>query len=450
MRDAVALLLLVVSFGLPWDGDQSVTDHVWAVIATLLAIVSLALPYLRVAGGVLPRSWGPPQVRLTRLLLNVPYVVVVAVALVLGYLGGDGRGAGVGVGIAVGLGGALLAAQPRRAELVGQRGAAGGLWRGVLLVLLVLHVVGTLLALLLYVLDVGGDAGWVSLVLLVGIHLLMIAVPGLAVVGLLRGHVTWRDAVVLVGVAGLLAALWLQWAELTLGGQWSLRRFGPAILLWPASGVVAASPAVAGVLRPEAGARRWIGTATRALELAVVVAAFAVVLPLVALFDEGTARAPQIAVVVLQLIALAAALVARNALRGDPRTGRAVALVVAGVLLAVAIVQAAVLGAAEDVAVGFVDVVVLTVEMVAAAAVATLVLGPQAVRAELGPLASAGHGGPPGWGPQHPTGQPPRGPQATGSPPPRTPTQPLPPAPQWPTPPPPSAGQAPPPPGPTG
>ena len=60
IRDAVAIALLLISFGMPWDAFESSTGRLYVVFATLISIASLALPYLR-RGGILPDMMLPAK-----------------------------------------------------------------------------------------------------------------------------------------------------------------------------------------------------------------------------------------------------------------------------------------------------------------------------------------------------------------------------------------------------
>jgi hypothetical protein len=382
LRDAVALVLLLVSFGMPWTHTDSATGKVYVILATLVSVVSLALPYL-LRGGVLPSSWGNAEVRVVRLLASLPYLAVVLVTLVIDYVGGGLSGTdGVGVGVAIGLAGALLAAQPRHAESAGPADAV--LWRAVAVGLGVVILALSVLSLTLALVDVGSRLEWSGVTLLVLHMAFFVLVPGMAILGLARGDGGWRDALVVLGVVGLLASLWLSGAEGVVGGSWSVRNLGPVVLFWPALGAAAAATSLAQTTRMQPGALRWVTLATRLFLVTVVIAVLGVAQSGVALAGSEIGRGIEITVLVLSLIVLAAALVGRNALRRDPRQGRTVALAAAGLIAVVGLVQAAVMGESEPSLLDQVDVVTISAWLVFAATVIAVLTAPTAIRREFG------------------------------------------------------------------
>lgn len=406
IRDAAALLLLLASFGMPWTQTESTTGKLYVILATLVSVVSLSLPYL-LRGKVLPSGWGNPEVRVLRLLAILPYLAVVLVTLVIDYVGDGLSGTdGIGVGAAVGLAGALLAAQPRHAEDAGQPDAV--LWRRVVIGLGVVLLVLSVLSLTLTLIDVGDqlDASGVTLLVL---HMaFFVVVPGIAVVGLARYDGGWRDALIVVGVVGLVASLWLSGADGVVDGSWSGRNVGPVVLLWPGLGAAAAAIPLVRTMRTSLGALRWVGLATRLFLLMIVIAAFGVVQSGVAISATEVGRGTEVTMLVLSLIVLAAAFVGRGALRHDPREGRTVAMVAVGVIAVIGLVQAAVLGESEPSMLDLVDVASISAWLVFAATVIAVLTAPTAIREEFGPVldGAGGSGNPAPTGPPQRAGVP--------------------------------------------
>lgn len=387
VRDAIALVLLLMSFGMPWDRFDSSTDKVYVILAALLSIASLALPYLKRAN-VLPATWGNSQLRLARLAANAPYVLIVAVTIVIDLVDGNlSGGDGVGVGMAFGLAGVIVAAQARRSELEPGQGD-GPLWRLVALgtgaVIAVLSVVS-----LIIVLIDSNSLEWSDVTLFVLGLAFFVVIPGIALLGFARRDPSWRDVLVVLGTTGLLAGFWQLGADTSVGDAWSVRLAGPAALFWPALGAMVTAAAMPAIIPTGGGAARWITTAVRLFQLTVVSAGFGVVIAGVSLAAEETGRGPQITVLVLQLIVVAAALVGRNALTRDPKAGRQVALVVAGVFVVLGIVQAAVVGSSDTYPVAIFDVVAISILFAFAVAIVVLISAPKAVRAEYGPISTA-------------------------------------------------------------
>jgi hypothetical protein len=383
IRDIVALLLLLVSLGLPWDFSDDVTGKVYVVLATLLSVASLALPYLSKAG-VFPPSFGPDLLRLTRLLANVPYVAVVVLAVLFNYLDVFDA-SGIGVGAVFGLAGAMLAAQPRTTELVA---ADGQLWRNVAYALGAVTVVATLVNVLHVLVNFSDE--WEVDVHLILFYVELLAIIGLALYGVFRRDASWRYALVVLGASALLFGFW-QLASDTVSdtwrllgesavGVWQAVGFGLAMLLWPSIAVAVTALGVAGLVDkvPASDLRPWVGAVERVLELTVVVALFGVAFMALQLSLFESDRGGRISAIVIYLIIVAAGLVARSALRRDAAQGRPVALIVAGVLAVLGIVLAALLPN-----VGFVEAATLSMLLMFAAAIAVLLTVPRPVREQL-------------------------------------------------------------------
>ncbi|MBD1541881.1 zinc ribbon domain-containing protein [Arthrobacter sp. IA7] len=117
VRDGIAALLLTFSMFMVWtygssSGASVAATRVDVILISLVSLLSLSIPYLWRAG-VFGPQWGYRKTQLTRLLANAPYFILVIVYLILEL---TNRNA-VGPAMAFGLAGAILAAQPRSAEL---------------------------------------------------------------------------------------------------------------------------------------------------------------------------------------------------------------------------------------------------------------------------------------------------------------------------------------------
>jgi hypothetical protein len=338
VRDGVAALLLLVSLALPWDVANRASDKIEVVLLTILSLLTLALPYLA-RTGVLPATWTVHTTRLVRLVANAPYVLLVAVYLVVDVVGGadplDGWG-GVGSAAALGLAGALLAAQPRQSELGPEdldrgvtsrwlQGLLGG--AGLLAVTVLLTVVLTV---------VGTPLGVLFVLAVIAFALFVLALVGLPTLG------TWRRSeaarLTLVGLGVILAVAFvlgsgnngLQTIESTHGG-----RFG--LVLVPALAAVAASPAVRRAMAPAEPVVTWVRVAVNALDLVLVVAAYVAVSAVLTLAN-GATGAPVILAIVVGVLAAGVAFVARRSLARDAATGRPLALGGAGAVALLGIV----------------------------------------------------------------------------------------------------------------
>ncbi|PZF80391.1 zinc ribbon domain-containing protein [Jiangella anatolica] len=384
-RDIVALVLLLVSFGMPWDLFDTVTGKVYVILVTLLSVISLSLPYLKRAG-VLPASWGTAELRLARLAANAPYVVVVLITLVLGYIG-DNNGDGVGVGIAFGLAGALLAAQGRETEQ--SPSGDGSLWRWITLGIGGLFALLTVVSVVTFLTDAAEGLGWEFVTLIIVTMLLALGLAAVPLWGVYRGDAAWRDVLLLVGVVALFVGVWQLGADLTMEDAWSLSVFGPRLILVPALAVAAAAPGLRSHYRQASGAAHWSAVGARMLELAMLVAAAGVVIYVLRIIGFEDGRGTAIVVLVLLLILALAGLVGRNALVRDPNAGRAVAVAVGGVFILLGIVIAAILGASDEVFVLEYDATIISVLWWFGVALFVVLTAPPSVRAEYGPIGAS-------------------------------------------------------------
>ncbi|WP_053205802.1 zinc ribbon domain-containing protein [Jiangella muralis] len=384
-RDIVALVLLLVSFGMPWDLTDTVTGKVYVVLVTLLSVLSLSLPYLK-RGGVLPTSWGTAELRLARLAANAPYVVVVLITLVLGYVG-ENNGDGVGVGMTFGLAGALLAAQGREAEQ--SPTGDGAVWRWITLGIGGLFALLTLVSIITFLTDAAEGADWEVVAAVIVSMLFFLALAALPLLGVLRGDGAWRDVLLLVGLVALFVGVWQLGAEQTMRDSWSLSTFGPQLILVPALAVAAAAPGLRSQYRQTPGAAYWSGVGTRMFELVMVTAAAGAVLYVLGIIGVEDGRGLGIVVLVLMLILALAALVGRNALVRDPNAGRAIAVVAGGVFILLGIVVAAILGASDDGTVAVVDAAIISVLWWVGVALLVVLTAPPSVRAEYGPVGAS-------------------------------------------------------------
>ena len=335
VRDGVAALLLFVSLTMPWDLGHPASDKVEVILVSVLSLLSLALPYLA-RTGVLPTTWTVHTTRRARLLANAPYGLLVGVYVVLDLVNGTaGNGwGGLGTGLALGLAGAVLAAQPRQAELgpVDQDRAVTQTWVKVLIGLGALAVVGAVVA---FVFSLTLGLGVVGIFARLVVAVLAIGLVGLPVWGVLRKQESWR--LVLVGLGIALAVLFVLNTGSLLVSYESLRGGQFGLLLVPAVAAVAASPAVARSTTSESPVRTWVAVAVNTLDLVLLVAAVLVVRAILWL-AAGLSGVVVILALVLGLLMVGVTLVARRALARDAVSGRTLALGGAGVVAVLAIV----------------------------------------------------------------------------------------------------------------
>ncbi|WP_072804109.1 DUF7937 domain-containing protein [Rhodococcoides yunnanense] len=237
VRDGVAAILLFVSFFLPWTtafgiargGSGGIIALV--VLVTILSLASLGLPYLARLG-MLGQNWQVGQVRVLRLVANGPFLVTVIAFLGYDVIRGLFRfsetssvfsGDGIGSAAWIGLAGALLAAQPRAAELrIDPRSAPRWLgWiKPLMFVATGFAVLSGLLGLIFVLVTLNrygytdGAATLQSLVVVLVSSAVPVAVLGTVSAGLARRFGSWRLTVAGFGVALLVAGFFLSFDDL--------------------------------------------------------------------------------------------------------------------------------------------------------------------------------------------------------------------------------------------
>jgi len=328
VRDVVAAFALLVALPLPWDHAHRGSDRLEIVLATVLALLAIAAPYLR-RGGVGPSSWDVLTSRRTVALACVPYAVVAVVYLVLDALAPADAAGGVGAGLAVGLAGAALAAAPR--------------WVHTPAVVAGVVAVGTLATPVAALVQ---GAPWVVSVVGLLNALVVLGVLWFTVGTYLRSG-DLASGYVLLALGGAVAL------ELVLfaGGNvdpWfeSVHEQRLGLLLLPVvAGVTArriVDDAAATADEPDdVRAARWVAVALRALGLVALVAAFVALVALLLIVADGVSVGRVLRLVVGVLM-VGVAVAARRSLARDPRAGHATAVgatcvvVVLGLVIVVA------------------------------------------------------------------------------------------------------------------
>lgn len=229
-RDGTAAVLLFVSFFLPWSMTVGITRVgssglvALIVLPILLSLVSLSLPYVARLGMLGP-NWNVGQIRVLRLVANAPLLSAVVGLVVYDVIRGMFRfsesssiftGNGVGAGAWFGLAGALLAAQPRAAEIrIDPRTAPRwlALVKPLVFVAWGSSVASALLALIYILVSASryryydGPQTFESLIVLFVSTAVPIVVVGVAAVGLARRFASWRLTIAALGIALLAAGL---------------------------------------------------------------------------------------------------------------------------------------------------------------------------------------------------------------------------------------------------
>lgn len=381
-RDIVALVLLIATFGMPWDASDTSADKIHVVLVTMLAMASLTLPYLK-RGRVLPSTWDDSEVRVARALANVPYVVVVVITIAVDLATDDPTSGGVGVGVAFGLAGVVLAAQARSGELASPVGQAQ-VWRLVTVVLGVVAAVLTMVRLIYLLANISPGTEWTSVVLDTMVPLIYLMVLVVPVIGVWRGNIDSRNLLIAVGVAGVVLSSWRLSDQDVLPDVLSIPVDGPAELLWLSAAAAVTAPGVPQLFRPIWAVGQWLDTARSAFGLTAVLAGAAAAYWAVFMVGIESGRVTTITLLVLALLAVTAALVGRNTLRADPTTGWPVALVGASVLAVIAVISQAVHAASDPIGGATVNALVVVSVLAFAATILLALTIPREIRDEFG------------------------------------------------------------------
>jgi hypothetical protein len=363
VRDGAALFCLFATLGMPWhiEADDKGGEQWWVVIAVLLSVASVAVPY--VAKARLVPAWGPTHFRLLKLVLNVPFLACVLAALIdeVINVGELGEG-GLGVGIAMGLAGCALAVQPRQAD-EDPGHADDPLWNNAARFTAVAAPTVGVLAFLGYIVDdVAGDGvlfdeplGFFA-VFLVTVAMMLVVV-GWPAVGLFGGSPAWRRVFATAAFTVLVV------------GLFSLASDGDGLFTWPpfekwngAAGIggtfvlgAAAGLAVSraqerrssGVLAPLDG---WLRTARGAVMVSAGGSGVATLALLVGIVNSDDVEASAI-VATLMVVAIGAAAGVALAMLSDPGRNRVVVLALLGAEVVLGFIAMGILNG-EEVALG--------------------------------------------------------------------------------------------------
>lgn len=350
VRDGAAALLLLVSLMLPWSFSTSSYGaqvfgfaRIEVVLVTLLSLFSLAITYLARAG-VFPASITVRTVWLLRLAANAPYAIVVLVHIVIDLASREGTG--LGFAAAAGLAGAITAAQPREAEVRGLTGQdpVARLWHTIAIVYAGLAALTGLVAVIIAGIPSGYADGLVTAIAAVSalITAAAVVVPALFIV--LRRE-QWRTAVIGLGAALALVILVDAATGFALSplGVESIKAGGYLVVLFLPLVAIAASPGTRLAMAPIADLTRWFAVAALALVVGAAIAATGVLRAILHLaLVGGYLGTTGLAVVtaILLVVVLAAAVVARAMLRGNPAASRWVVVGLAGAILLLGLIAA--------------------------------------------------------------------------------------------------------------
>lgn len=340
VRDALAALLLLLGLTLQWDFGNDGLGRLEVGVITAVSLVSLLAGYLARAGAY-GSALDAQRAGLVRLVLNVPYLL-----MVLGFVIGDAfvgdqpeMVGGIGAGLAVGLAGAVLAMAPRTTELAG-RNPVDRAWLTVLGVIGGVAAVWVLAGLLVFV--VGDDADFYTGAELLRLLLSVLLGPAvlvLGVVGALRRDEGWRLALVAVGASPVLLYLVAESAAPAILVE-SVHLLPGGLVFWPAAAAAAATPSARRAMRVTRA--RWADAAGRVLTVAIVAAAVDLLVRVLTIADTEE-EGMWIVLAVLALAYLAAAVQARALVREGRRVSAVVGFAAAGALFLLGVIGVLVL-----------------------------------------------------------------------------------------------------------
>lgn len=328
IRDVLAAGLLLWSLTLPWDYVHQASQRLEVVLVTAVSLASLALGYLARAN-----AFGPAltQARAStlRLLSNVPYLVLFAAFLLVDLFSGANQEAGgVGAAAAVGLAGALLAAQPREAELVGRARPhpMDRVWALGPVIVAALFALTVLVAMLIFLVGdelyyaAGRDVAITIVSLLLGIVIIW-----LPLIGVLLRNGAWRLVLISFAVASLGLYLVGKEGAVSTSMVESVHSLSPGLVYWPALAVLVAAPSVRRAMRNPVAP--GVAAATRLLTVAIVVAATDLLVAVLDLVDtdQTARRAILVVLAVFYLLVVVGARILPMRSRGARRAGFAIA-----------------------------------------------------------------------------------------------------------------------------
>ena len=255
VRDGLAVFLLLISMFMVWTYGSVSSGSVAAtridvILITLVSMFSVTVPYLW-RSGVFGQAWDYRRTQLARLAANAPYFVLVLVYVILELVNRQG----LGPAMAFGLAGAILAAQPRRAELgsgpadaaLDRRWATGLVgFAGLVGVLTLVQFIERLTLL--------PSSEWATTLIAILLGAANAALLIWTAVGISRGQNASRLIGIGVGGAGAaMGLLALLPAVTVVSVFFSAVTPGISIFFWVAFGALAASPSVARICLDNTG-----------------------------------------------------------------------------------------------------------------------------------------------------------------------------------------------------
>ena len=356
VRDTLAAAALIASLFMVWrnttvdafsgnGGGSIAATHIDVILITLVSVISIGIPYLWRAG-VFGAGWNYAKTQTARLLANAPYLILTAVYLVIELI--DHKG--IGPAMAFGLAGALLAAQPRAAEITAGDDVRDRRWIGIVIGFAAMVAVLTVVQIAVILMQPGNFAGYGGY-LITTIIMAMASSVILATVTVRVANLdnAWR----LVGIGiGIFAAVF---GLLSLSPQVDLVTTNlngaiPSFSLtfWVAFGAAVAAPSIARLTGGQSsGSASWVAGVKAVLNLAIGITAIVAVVSIIELIVAATSSTdsylvislvPRVVSLFFGVISVVGGIVARATLANGTRQGHIVVTAYAALLFVLGII----------------------------------------------------------------------------------------------------------------
>jgi hypothetical protein len=341
-------MFMIWTYGSFTSTGSVAATRIDVILITLVSMFSVAIPYLW-RSGVFGVAWGYRRTQQARLAANAPYFVLVVVYLILELVNRQG----LGPAPAFGLAGAILAAQPRRAEL-GSAAADAAVDKNWSLAVLGFAGLAGILTVIQFIerMTLVPSVEWAGTLTTVLLGAASAALLVWTAVGISRGNNVRRLIGIGIGAAGLGMGLLALIPTVTVVSL-VFHAFSPglSIYFWLAFGALAASPSVARFCagyqtQGHTGVLARTGTianlAIIVLGLVVVVSAL-VLIANAAYGGSGIASntVPWVVVIFLAVVGAVGGFVAKSALKQHTRqsyvltAGYAAALFILGLVIVI-------------------------------------------------------------------------------------------------------------------
>lgn len=404
VRDGLAATGLVLSLFMVWKygtysaepsfGSGIAATRIDVILVTLVSLLSLGVTYLWRAG-VFGPSWNYAKTQDLRLVANIPYFLMVVVYLIIELIGHQG----LGPAVAFGLAGALLAAQPRSAELAEGDTSRDRRWLRVVVGLAGIVAGLTVIQIIeMFVLLPSQDVGHTLIPIIMAAAsaalLLMIASR------VARGVNAWRLTGIGLGIAAAgLGLLSLRPAFSLVDATFYSSSPSLSFMFWIALGASVSAPSVARLMKPDATeAAPWLASGPVLLGLAVWANALMALVSIIALIQQATSGSGRYIPWILALFfgavgAVAGVVVRANATR-DERQGHLLATAYAGLLFVLGMVLVILWSAQPP---GGISPLTVIIGFVIPTGLVAVLWGPPAVRQHISALQSLSHDGTTGF-----------------------------------------------------